>query len=371
LITEVEIGYFQPHIRILLNFTEGLNVIKGHSDVGKSSIVRAIAWVIENRPLGFGFRFDPKISGKKTKFSDDDLTFCRVKFSDGTEVIRERNNKGVNQYRVSGIKDPLEALRGDVPEEVQKALNLAYYNLHKQQDIFFLLQDTPGEVARKINDIVGLNIIDTTLKRINSIISEAKSETKRSEKKLESLSQQIEELAFIDKVEPLLVKAEEYENDTISLTAMEEDLRSVISSIKELKDQEKDVASWLSVEKHYKKIMKIQEEIYELDDTENEIATLLDDIVIKLEAIDDAEDFLSIEDSYNVIMSLHNRANLVIEEEKALFDMISSIKLKESKIEQIESTKVQAEKEYQDFVDNLPESCPLCKQPINKELLLL
>ena len=43
---------FQSHIDSKIEFDSGFNVICGSSDSGKSALLRALMWVIANRPSG-------------------------------------------------------------------------------------------------------------------------------------------------------------------------------------------------------------------------------------------------------------------------------------------------------------------------------
>ena len=52
MITKIEIKNFQSHKDTMIDFDKGINSICGESDNGKTAIIRAIRWVIENRPLG-------------------------------------------------------------------------------------------------------------------------------------------------------------------------------------------------------------------------------------------------------------------------------------------------------------------------------
>ncbi len=61
---------FQSHIDSLLEFHSGVNSITGQSDSGKSSILRAINWVIHNKPSGDAFIIQNS-SGTKMSYIDD------------------------------------------------------------------------------------------------------------------------------------------------------------------------------------------------------------------------------------------------------------------------------------------------------------
>ncbi|WP_035425703.1 AAA family ATPase, partial [Halalkalibacterium ligniniphilum] len=54
-INTVRLENFQSHLDTSIDFSTGLNVIVGQSDSGKTSILRAIRWVLYNQPRGTDF----------------------------------------------------------------------------------------------------------------------------------------------------------------------------------------------------------------------------------------------------------------------------------------------------------------------------
>lgn len=139
-----------------------MNVIAGSSDNGKSSIIRAIRWVVMNRPTGFAFH----------KHGAKADTAVVIKFSDEECITRDKGEKSSGGYHYKG--NVFAALRTDVPPEIQRALNLSDINIQSQHDPYFLLQDSPGEVAKKLNVVAGLGIIGDTIKNANAVVRQRK-----------------------------------------------------------------------------------------------------------------------------------------------------------------------------------------------------
>ena len=162
MIKRVALRNFQIHEQTNLEFTEGMNVIAGSSDNGKSSIIRAIRWVVMNRPTGFAFH----------KHGAKQDTAVVIKFSDEECITRDKGEKSSGGYHYKG--NVFAALRTDVPPEIQRALNLSDINIQSQHDPYFLLQDSPGEVAKKLNVVAGLGIIGDTIKNANAVVRQRK-----------------------------------------------------------------------------------------------------------------------------------------------------------------------------------------------------
>ena len=55
MIKSIDIENFQSHKKTRIDFDPGVNVIIGRSDSGKTSILRALNWVINNKPSGEAF----------------------------------------------------------------------------------------------------------------------------------------------------------------------------------------------------------------------------------------------------------------------------------------------------------------------------
>lgn len=184
-IEQIEILNYQSWKFCSLEFSPMVNVILGSSDKGKSSIVRALNWICANRPTGNSFR------SNFTK-SDTVVTLC---VEDQT-VCRKKGNK-VNIYNLNGGDENLQALRSDLPDEVKALTKMDSINIQPQHQNYFLLGDTPGQVARKFNEIAGLEIMDKSLQAINSEMRALNQDIKATDKTIETLDEKIENLGWL------------------------------------------------------------------------------------------------------------------------------------------------------------------------------
>lgn len=175
MIKQLKIRNYQSHKDAELNLRPGVNLIVGDSDCGKSAVLRALRWLVFNRPSGFPFQ-----SHWAKKGGD---TAVEVALSDGNVARRVRNNKD-NQYRLSTLEEPLEAVRTDVPEEVKAVLRMDALNVQRQGDKPFLLDESPPEVARVLNTVAGLDNIDTAHSRVAGKIRENQADQRSNETQL-------------------------------------------------------------------------------------------------------------------------------------------------------------------------------------------
>lgn len=156
MIQKLTIKNFQSHSSFDLEFDPHITTIVGASDVGKSAIIRALRWAIQNKPGGEGFIKD-----------GTDHTEVVV-LSDGHEIVRHRGKQ--NTYAMDG--QVYKSFGTTVPPNIQTTLRMGDINFQQQQDGVFWFSESAGEVSRQLNQIVDLGIIDSTLAYLGSKIRE-------------------------------------------------------------------------------------------------------------------------------------------------------------------------------------------------------
>ena len=242
----IDIENFQSHSRTTLHLHEGVNVITGTSDTGKSAIMRALIWCVKNRPQGFAFHSTFADEGQPSRVA--------LKFQDGQEVTRFRDEKS-NQYSTH-LVDKLEALRSEVPSEVSDIVNFEDYNLQSQFDKYFLLQSTAGEVVKKLNKVVGLEIITKSMKKIDVLARKAsgKIETEKEIKKEKEES--LLEFKNFKEIEKLVESLDKKIKDRDFDREKRLELQKIIRDIDSLDEEIQVTESWLEIEKEAEEIFK-------------------------------------------------------------------------------------------------------------------
>lgn len=147
MLTQLTLKNFQRWQAKTITLGTGVNTLVGPNDAGKTAILRALRWVCLNQPDGLR----PQTHGTKT--TTVALT-C-----DGVTVTRSRG-PSKNTYAVDGAA--LVAFGREVPPEVSALVNVTNYNFATQHDSAFWLGLSPPELARQLNAVVDLGIIDTT-----------------------------------------------------------------------------------------------------------------------------------------------------------------------------------------------------------------
>jgi exonuclease SbcC len=222
MIKSIKIKNFQSHEESFIEFVPGVNALVGLSDNGKTTVLRALNWVINNRPLGEGFR---------SHWGGD--TIVTAELGSGVQIQRGRT-KNDNWYSITTNADVLQEFRafGDkVPAEVSALFNLNELNLSSQMDAPFLLSIHPGEVAQTLNRVVNLDIIDASIAAIRKKKLSADTDLKANGGKLEALQNKLEALKWLDIAGSALQVIEGLESQRSAITSCAEGVKALLSKI--------------------------------------------------------------------------------------------------------------------------------------------
>lgn len=165
---------------------KGLNVFIGVTDTGKSTVVKSSEWVYKNRPQGDSFRNRHLPNKKSVKVTHE--------FYEGTKITREKS-KTKNQY-ILPDGSILKALRSDVPDEVKQITRMKPINIQSQhpKEQYFMLTESPGQVAKKFNDVAGFSVMDRAMSAINKRVRTNKTAMQLTEADIKEHTQILKEL---------------------------------------------------------------------------------------------------------------------------------------------------------------------------------
>lgn len=200
-IEKVILENFQSHKHSVLEFNNQLNVIVGPSDSGKTAILRGIRWVLYNEPSG-------------DYFIREGENYCAVTivFSDGTRVKRYRSRSKNIYYLYNSDNDEtkFEGFGTSVPEEIINATGIKKIlldsdlskpiNLSDQLEGAFLLSERASARASSIGRLVGVNIIDDTLRDTLKDVRNLSSKKKIIEDNISNLKDELSQYEYLDEL---------------------------------------------------------------------------------------------------------------------------------------------------------------------------
>lgn len=186
-IKKIHLKNVQGHRDTVLKLDAGVNVIKGTSHSGKSTIIRGLQWAFFN-PKGV----DLRAWGVKPSIPVE----VEITKTDGREVCRTK--KGTkNAYSLNGTE--FKAIGFGVPGEIEEALNINRINFQHQKEAFYLFVKSSSEVAKTLNEIAKISEVDKCFKSIRSIIQTATIEKRLYEGNVEKTTEKISKLSWVDK----------------------------------------------------------------------------------------------------------------------------------------------------------------------------
>ena len=296
MINSITIENFQSHKKTELEFDEGVNVIVGPSDNGKSAILRALIWLIQNKPNN--------TDNIHSHWSDN--TTVKIDTDAGT-IIRHRG-KTKNQYVVNNLT--LKAFGQKVPEEVSDILNISDLNIHRQLDGVFLFSKSSGEVARYLNKVINLDVIDSSLSNIASTKAKESSNLKTQQSNLERFENELDEYKWI----------EDYEEKLSALEQLEESIKNK-------------------------------------NDKMNSLGTLYSSVLGNQSKLNKVNETLQLETKVNELLEIEKCRTRLRDEQVILGDLIWEIKANKKELENYKLTISMKTKLYDKHMDG---KCPLC-----------
>ena len=195
---QLRLQNWQTHAELTLDFTNGVNVIYGNSDAGKSCVRRAIAWL-------FGLE---SYAEKDIRKEDTKVTSVIGLLDNGIEIERIKS-ASINRYitRVPGKEEmTYDSIGKVIPQEVQDLILLhnieidkdtkLNLNIAKQVDLPFLYNEQWSATSRlKLFDrLTGNDLLDTIGQDFNKEILNISKELKNVKQIIEINTPQVENL---------------------------------------------------------------------------------------------------------------------------------------------------------------------------------
>jgi DNA repair exonuclease SbcCD ATPase subunit len=137
-------------------------------------------------------------------------------FSNKCVIKRIKKTRG-NEYQVNGKR--FKAFGSEVPPQVLKELKLEQVNFQQQLEGPYWFQLPASQVAKQLNDIVNLSIIDKVLHNANKRVRDSESEKKVLKNQVLELKKDIKSSKWIEPCRKEWKQLREMKRDRIALLA--------------------------------------------------------------------------------------------------------------------------------------------------------
>lgn len=356
MINNATITNFQVHKSSHLQFHGGINVIAGTSDAGKSSVIRALLWLLTNKPAGDDF----------ITWGTDGNTIVSIKIDDRTISKTRRNGK--NTYKIDG--NPYDATGTEMFSELLEATRIDEYNYQTQHQPYFLLQETsPGKVAEKINALVGLDIIDRVASNLRARLADRK---KTSASISADIERQKKELALynsLGEIEKLIVEVEDYETTITAINDEISGIRLIINRIKLNQRKLDELVDYTGIDAIIRNIRKNIDNQDAVVEQKAVLKKIINSLGVQHMSLDNIPDFTGIEDIIKEVRDNLSREKKIEDQRATLARCVASLRTLHGREADAEREFQEATTKYKEMVKKLG-ICPLCGGKLDAKKML-
>ena len=251
MLTKLYIKNFRKNKRLSV-LLDKVTIFRGPSGSGKSSLIGALKWLALNQPAGQGFVHWGS-------------SFSKVKVWIDKQTVTRKRSRTKNIYLLNN--SPFVAFGQGVPDPVRKCLNMTGLNFQRQHDGPFWFQNTAGEVSRRLNAIINLEMIDTTLSNLDKMYRETKIRRNDTKERLEQARAIQTRLRYVralcGRLEALETKANAYQKEQLQakrlqnlLMDLEKHKRAAARRIPSIDTLIKEYECWKHQASHNDKLRK-------------------------------------------------------------------------------------------------------------------
>lgn len=353
MIKKLTIAGYQSHKETSFEFHEGVNAITGTSDSGKSSVIRALKWLIENQPRGHGFL---------SWYDGVDGTTVTAELSTGENITRTRT-KSLNQYQINN-DEPLKSLRTGVPDEITSVLRMDELNIQEQHKPYFLLQDGPSLTATKFNEIARLEVMDMCTKEAKSFVRMFKNQSEGLSKEIDKTQEALADLAWLKDAEEDIVELERLELEIQTLEHKLEDARELCSEHEELTLEIGDTDNIASLEDDVQRALSLSYNIYSVHEKVERAKALHNDhntLIADIEELSSVDVFGSdIDEALAAIRQINHKTSNI----KTARELLQSAESINVSITSIDAEIARLDKQFKKEL-GAHGLCPLCDAQIH------
>jgi len=260
MLKSINLEKFRLHKNLKIVFDPYITTLVGKSYAGKSTVINALKWVNLNKPTG-------------TSIIPWGAKQAKVSIKLDTHKITRIRGKGKNLYlltenvRGAITKHKFKAFGNNIPEKITNITNITENNFQGQHSLPFWFGETSGEVARKLNSIVNLSLIDTSLSYLSSTLTKARHTVDICKDRLEESRKRKKELVFIVEMEKEWNRVKKASKQYTALDVKTVELENILESCEEHAETIKSIKppSLSSLTQAYEALFKMEDEYTKIE----------------------------------------------------------------------------------------------------------
>ena len=260
MLKSINLEKFRLHKNLKIVFDPYITTLVGKSYAGKSTVINALKWVNLNKPTG-------------TSIIPWGAKQAKVSIKLDTHKITRIRGKGKNLYlltenvRGAITKHKFKAFGNNIPEKITNITNITENNFQGQHSLPFWFGETSGEVARKLNSIVNLSLIDTSLSYLSSTLTKARHTVDICKDRLEEIRKRKKELVFIVEMEKEWNRVKKASKQYTALDVKTVELENILESCEEHAETIKSIKppSLSSLTQAYEALFKMEDEYTKIE----------------------------------------------------------------------------------------------------------
>lgn len=346
MIDTITIKNFQSHKETILELCDGVNVIVGQSDSGKSAIIRALYWLIFNKPNGNSFMRHNVKNPTSVTMTGDFGTISRIK---GEKENCYKWN--TSTYRAFGT---------GVPQPIFEALNMGELNFMRQLDPPFMFSKSGGELAAFLNKLINLEVIDSSLAKIKQVATATKRQADACEENITRLIHSLDDYADIDNMEKIVSSIEAIEKKTQRLNTK---LQNLLTQTGHYQNNQESVdkLNWvIAVEKQMKTVHELASKLQSRRAEKYRVEKAVEAFKKAYSTCKSCFDAKLLETRVRGLLNDYNKIGKLEKRTKAITEQVKAIKYYSDKYNEIT---LEIRKLKTELAKIKPKTCPVCGQP--------
>lgn len=220
-VKKITIENFQSHPYSVYDLTNGLNIVTGSSDNGKTACARAYAWVVNCETASDVITVGEKRCSVEIEFFNGDIV-RRVKQKDSNLIeFKESSESHFTSYKAFGFEYPKVVLDFlGMPKE-NKDLGPLYYSSQLNKN--FLIDIAPTSLPNIISSLIGVDDLESASKHLSSRVKEKDKEIVILKTNIDKYNLELEEFVDLENQKKLFEKTQKLLKD---ITALEAEIKA-------------------------------------------------------------------------------------------------------------------------------------------------